>query len=82
MVEAHAISMAYVQRGSDEIEPSDGELCSRCHEVVEWSELVCQRTVLNNRRGLVNNCWHKLQLYSRLEICRFRGTALKQYDGY
>ena len=79
MVEAHTFSLAYLQRGSDEIEPSDGELCSRCHEDVEWSKIVCQRTVLNNRRRLVNRRWHKLQPYSRLEICRFRGTALKQY---
>ena len=35
----------------------------------------------NNRRGLVDNRWHKLQLYNHLEICRIRGTALKQYNG-
>ena len=51
MVEAHTFSLAHVQGGSDETEPSDGELCSRCHEDVERSEIVCQRTVLDNRRG-------------------------------
>ena len=81
MVEAHTFSLAYVQRGSDEIELSDGELCSRCHEDVEWSEFVCQRTVLNNRHGLVNSSCHELQVYNRIEICRFRGTAFKQYHG-
>ena len=43
MVESHTFSLAYVQRRSDETEPSDGELCSRCHEGVDWSEFVCQR---------------------------------------
>ena len=81
MVEAHTFSLVHIQGWSDEIEPSDGELCSRCHETVERSEIVCQRTVLNNRRGLVISCWHKLQLYNCLEVCRFRGTALEEYDG-
>ena len=68
MVEAHTFSLAYVQRRSDEIKLSEGELCSRCHEDVERSEIVCQPNVLNNRRGLVDSRWHKLQLYNRLEI--------------
>ena len=70
MVEAHTFSLAYIQTGSDKIEPSDGELCSRCHENVKWSESVCQRTVFNNRRELVDSRWHKLQLSNRHEICR------------
>ena len=67
--------------GSDEIEPSDNEICSRCHKGVEWSEFVCQRTVLDNRCGLVKSCWHKLQLYNCLEVHRLRRTALEQYNG-
>ena len=55
MVEAHIVSLAYIQTGSDEIEPPDGEFCSRCHEDVKWIEIVCQRTVFNNRRGLVDS---------------------------
>ena len=73
MVETHTFSLAYIQRESDEIEPSDGELCSRCHEDVEWSEFVSQRTVLNNRCGLVNSCWHKLQLHSRFRFADLEG---------
>ena len=57
------------------------EVCSRCHEDVKWSEIIGQRTVFNSRRGLVDSSWHKLQLHDRLEICRLRGTALKQYNG-
>ena len=78
MVEAHTFSLAYIQTGSDEIEPSDGEFCSRCHEDVEWSEIVRQRTVFNNRRRLVDSRWHKFQLYNRLENFRLRRTVLKQ----
>ena len=74
-------SMAYIQTGPDEIEPSYGEICSRCHEDVERSEMIRQRTVFNNRRGLVDSSWHKLQLQDRLEICRLRGTVLNQYNG-
>ena len=39
-VEVHTFSLAYIQTGSDEIKTSDGELCSRCHEDAEWSEIV------------------------------------------
>ena len=81
MVEAHTFSLAHVQGGSDETEPSDGELCSRCHEDVERSEIVCQRTVLDNMLGLINSCWHKLQLFNCIEVCRSRGTALERYNG-
>ena len=33
VVEAHTFSLAYLQTGLDEIEPSDGEICSRCHDM-------------------------------------------------
>ena len=78
VIEAHTFSLARIQTGSDEFVSSDSEICSRCHEDVEWSEIIRQRTVFNNRRGLVDSSWHKLQLHEHLEICRLRGTALKQ----
>ena len=81
MVEAHTFSLAYIQTGPDEIEPSDGKACSRCNEDVEWSETIRQRTVLDCRRGLVDSSWHKLHLYNCIEVCRPRGTALEQYNG-
>ena len=73
MVEAHTFSLAHVQGGFDETEPSDGELCSRCHEDVERSQIVCQRTVLDNRRGLVNSCWHKRSFTTALRFADFEG---------
>ena len=51
----------------------------RCHG--KWSEVVRQRTLFKNRRRLVDSGWHKLQLHERLEVCRLRGTALKQNNG-
>ena len=81
VVEAHTFSLARVQTGPDEFESSDSEICSRCHEDVKWSEIARQRTVFNNRRGLVDSSQPKLQLHDRLEICRLRGTVLKQYNG-
>ena len=73
VVEAHTFSLAYTQTGPDEIEPSDGEVCSRCHKDVKWSETIRQRTVLNRTRGLVDSSWHKLQLHDRLEISDLEG---------
>ena len=81
MVEAHTFSLAYIRTGPDEFESSDGEICSRWHEDVEWSEIVRQRTVFNNRCGLVESSWHKLQLHDRLDICRLIGTAIKHNNG-
>ena len=81
VVEANTFSLAYIQTRPDEIKPSEGEICSICHEDVEWSEIIRQRIVFNNRRGLVDGSWHKLQLQGCLEICRLRVTALKQNNG-
>ena len=55
MVEAHIFSLARIQRRPDEIESSESEICSRCHEDVEWSNIVRQWTVFNNTRGLVGS---------------------------
>ena len=69
MIEAHTFSLAREQTGPDELESSDSEICSRCHEDVKWSEIVRQRTVFNNRRGLPDSGWHYFQLHERLEVC-------------
>ena len=74
-------SLARVRTGPDEFKSSDSEICSRCHGDVKWSEIVRQRTVFDNRRGLADSAWHKVQLHERLEVCRLRATALKQYNG-
>ena len=71
VVEAHTFSLARVQTRPDEFESSDSQICSRCHEDVKWSD----------SRGLADSGWHKLQLHERPEVCRLRGTALKQYNG-
>ena len=81
VVEAHTFSLAYIQTGPDEIEPSDSKICSGCHEDAERCKVIGQRIVLDNRSGLVDSGWHKLQFNNRLKIRRFRGTALKQYNG-
>ena len=69
MVEANTFSLAHTQGWPDKTEPSDGELRSGCHEDAERSKVIGQRTVLDNRRGLVDSCWHKLQLHDGLEVC-------------
>ena len=46
------------------------------NEDAERSKVIGQRVVLDNRSGLVDSGWHKLQLYNCLEVCRTRGTAL------
>ena len=61
VVEAHTFSLAYIQTGPDEIQSSDGEICSRCHEDVECIEIIRQRTVFEHRRELVDSSWYKLQ---------------------
>ena len=69
MVDAHTFSLAYLQTGLDEIERSDGKVCSRCHKDDKWSETIRQRAVVDRRRGLVDSSWPLLQLHDRLEIC-------------
>ena len=44
-------------------------LRSGCYEDAEWSKVISQRIVLDNRSGLVDSGWHKLQLYNCLEVC-------------
>ena len=55
MIEAHTFSLACPKTRPDEIELSDGKVCSRCHKDAKWSETTRQRTVLNRRRGLVDS---------------------------
>ena len=60
MVEVKTFSLAHIQGGPDETEPSDGELRSGCHEDAERSKVIGLRIILDNRSGLVDSGWHKL----------------------
>ena len=69
MVKTHTISLACIQRRTNEAGSPEGKLHRRCKEDAEWSDAIRQQTVVDNRRRLVDSREHKFQLHDGLEIC-------------
>ena len=55
MVKTGTVPLTCVQTKSDESEPSDRKICSRCDEKAEWREAISKSTVLDRRSGLVES---------------------------
>ena len=51
----HTVSLAYIQRRTNEAGPTESELHRRCKEDAEWSDAIRQQIVLDNRRRLVDS---------------------------
>ena len=49
MVAIHTVSLAYIQRRTNEAGPTESELHRRCKEDAEWSDAIRQQIVLDNR---------------------------------
>ena len=69
MVKTDTISLACLQRRTNEAGSPESELHRRCKEDVEWSEAIRQQVILDNRRRLVDGLEHKLQFHDGFEIC-------------
>ena len=55
MIEVHTVSLAYIQRRTNEAGSPESKLHRRGKEDVEWSDAIRQQIVLDNRRRLVDS---------------------------
>ena len=68
VVETHTFPLACLQARPGEVEPSNGEICSRCDEDAERVEALREPTILGSGNGLVDSNRNQLQLHNGLTV--------------